>query len=133
MQGIVCALERRPIDAAVVGLAADLAARLGGALHVVVNESGVDAHDLGVDAQVHVLDVPTDEGLALVADEERAGLVVVGPVDESDSSPAVEVPVAIALAALGERPVVVLTAAAELHFGSGYYELTPAANGPGRA
>lgn len=120
MRAVVCAVERRPTDAAVLGLAADLAARLGGELHAV---SGDDDTPRMQEAHVHLVRLPAEEALKQVAEEERAGLVVVGPPDDSKPSAELDFPLAIALAAEGDTPLVVLAAGAELHVGSGHYEL----------
>jgi nucleotide-binding universal stress UspA family protein len=124
MRDVVCAVEGRPSDAAVLGLAADLAARLGGELHVV---SG-DADTLTLEeAHLHVVRLPADEALAQVAEEDRVGLAVVGPPDDSRPTAGLGVALAIAVAANGDLPVVVLAAGAELYVGSGHYELAAGA------
>lgn len=63
-----------------------------------------------------------DDAVRRVADEARAGLVVIGPPPASPPPSGLSIPVAVALAANGDTPVVVLTDAAELHRGSGHYE-----------
>jgi nucleotide-binding universal stress UspA family protein len=126
MRDVVCALEGRPSDVAALALATDLAARLGGDLHVVSGEDAVAADELGGRAAVHVLRLPPDEALKRVVHEERAGLAVVGPPDDAGAISRLGVRAAIALAADGEVPVVVLAAAAELQAGSGHYELAVA-------
>jgi hypothetical protein len=75
------------------------------------------------DAHLHVVRLPPEEALKQVAEEERAGLAVVGPPPDSQPSAELDVPLAIALAADGDTPLVVLAAGAELHVGSGHYEL----------
>ena len=124
MRDVVCALEGRPGDAALLGLAADLAARLGGELHAVTRSGDpIGAPGLGIDAQVHAVgEGPMDEAVRRVADEARAGLVVIGPPPASPPPSGLSIPVAVALAADGDTPVVVLTDAAELYLGSGHYE-----------
>ena len=123
MRSVMCAVEGRPTDAAVLGLAADLAARLGGELHVVTGDNTLTLEE----ARLHVVRLPADEALAQVAEEERVGLAVVGPPDDSRPSAGLDVPLAIALAANGEIPLVVLAAEAELYVGSGHYELAAGA------
>jgi hypothetical protein len=49
-----------------------------------------------------------DEAIMRVADEQRAGLAVVGPPQDGRPSSWLNVPTAIALAAAGDVPVVVL-------------------------
>jgi hypothetical protein len=124
MRDVVCAVEGRPSDAAVLGLAADLAARLGGELHVV---SGDDETLTLEEARLHVVRLPADEALAQVAEEERVGLAVVGPPDDSRPTAGLNVALAVALAADGDIPIVVLAAGAELYVGSGHYELAAGA------
>jgi nucleotide-binding universal stress UspA family protein len=124
LQDVVCAIEGRASDAAVVGLAADLAARLGGDLHAISDND--DALTLE-EAHLHVVRLAADEALTQVADEERAGLAVVGPPDDSQPGAGLDVPLAVALAANGDIPLVVLAAGAEQHIGSGHYELAAGA------
>jgi hypothetical protein len=124
LRDVVCAIEGRPGDAAVLGLASDLAARLGGELHTVTNrEDAIDPHDFGIEAECHVVRAPLDDAVKQLAGNVRAGLTVVGGL-AVDAASEPRVPPAIALAADGDVPVVVLTGAAELHAGSGHYELT---------
>lgn len=109
MRDVVCAIEGEASDAAVLGLAAELAARLGGELHAVTHsDDAIDAGELGLAADLHAVGLPTDEAVKQVAEEERAGLVVVGPPNERETSSDLNVATAIALAADGEIPVVVL-------------------------
>jgi nucleotide-binding universal stress UspA family protein len=123
MRSVMCAVEGRPTDTAVLGLAADLAARLGGELHVVSGDDTLTVEG----ARLHVVRLPADEALAQVAEEERVGLAVVGPPDDSRPSAELDVPLAIAAAANGDIPLVVLAAEAELYAGSGHYELAAGA------
>jgi nucleotide-binding universal stress UspA family protein len=128
MRDVVCAIEGQPGDAAVLGLARDLATRLGGDLHAVsASDAEIDPRELGSDAALHVVHAPADEAVQRVADRVRAGLVVVGAPNDGGASPGVNVPLAIALAAEGDIPLVVLTGAAKLHAGSGHYELAASA------
>jgi Universal stress protein family len=120
---VVWAIEGRPSDAAVLDLAADLAARLGSDLHAVIARDDVGEQDIGVAAAVHVARSRTDEAIRRAADEERAGLAVVGPPENSGPSSWLNVPSTIALAATADIPVVVLTGATELHNASGHYQL----------
>jgi nucleotide-binding universal stress UspA family protein len=125
MRDVVCAIEGRQSDVAVLALATDLAERLGGQLHAI---SGGDhpmaAEDLGgVGAAVHVVRSPIDDAVKRIVHEERAGLAVVGPPHDGEPASGLDLPLAIALAADGEVPVVVLAAPAELQVGSGHYEL----------
>jgi nucleotide-binding universal stress UspA family protein len=120
MRDVVCAFEGRATDTAVLALGADLADRLGGELHVVAAPEQLTDGDLGLDLQLHPADSSIDSSVHRVADAVRAGLIVVGP---PDPVPALNVPLPIALVASGETPVVVLGARAELHIGSGHYEV----------
>jgi nucleotide-binding universal stress UspA family protein len=87
LRDVVCALERGPWDEDVLQLAGDLAERLGGEMHVA-----------------------DEDDLKSAVDQRTAGLLVVGgPGDANGVSP---MPLAIALAAKGEVPVVVLPRAA---------------------
>jgi nucleotide-binding universal stress UspA family protein len=127
MRDVVCAIEGRQSDVAVLALATDLAERLGGQLHAI---SGGDhpmaADDLGVGATVHVVRSPIDDAVKRIVHEERAGLAVVGPPHDGEPASGLDLPLAIALAADGEVPVVVLAAPVELQVGSGHYELAGA-------
>jgi nucleotide-binding universal stress UspA family protein len=125
---VVCAIEGRPGDAAVLGLAGDLATRLGGDLHAVSDSDvGIDPREFSFDAALHVVHAAADEAIKSVADHVRAGLVVVGAPNEGDPGRGLNVPLAIALAADGDIPIVVLAGAAKLHVGSGHYELAASA------
>jgi len=125
MRDVVCVVEGRPSDGAVLGLAADLATRLGGDLHV-ISQNEEDARTLDR-AHLHIVPLPPDEAVRQVADEQRAGLAVVGPPDDSRPSTELGAALAIRLAADGDTPLVVLADHAALHLGSGHYELTAGA------
>jgi nucleotide-binding universal stress UspA family protein len=128
VRDVVCAIEGRPGDAAVLGLAADLATRLGGDLHAVSDSDvGIDPREFSVGAALHVVHAAADEAVKSVADHVRAGLVVVRAPNEGDPGRGLNVPLAIALAADGDIPIVVLAGAAKLHVGSGHYELAAGA------
>jgi nucleotide-binding universal stress UspA family protein len=150
MQCVVCGLEDKETDIQVVRLAADLASRLGGDLHVVygyapeaakgavsvvpdpaLDEELRDAADgrvaltlaeAGVKAQTHVFPLPAADALEHVADQQRAGLAVAGPPERSGLDSAVGGSIAIRFAADGSTALVVLPAEAELELGSGHYE-----------
>jgi nucleotide-binding universal stress UspA family protein len=139
MRDVVCAVEGRSSDVPVIGLAADLAARLGAELHVVVSsesgargersaESGLASvlEGAGLTAHTHVLALPTDDAVERVASEERAVLAVMGPPESSEPSSVPETPPAIRLAAAGSTALVVLPSEADLQLGSGHYELAGA-------
>jgi hypothetical protein len=139
MRDVICAVEGRPSDVPVIGLAADLAGRLGAELHVVVSSEPGARTDhsaetrlasvlegTGVEAHSHALAVPTDDAVERVASEERAVLAVVGPPESSEPSSVLEPPVAIRLAAAGSTALVVLPGEADLQRGSGHYELAGA-------
>jgi nucleotide-binding universal stress UspA family protein len=155
MRCVVCGVEGKDTDVQVVRLAADLASRLGGDLHVVcgyapeaVREPGSvapdAAHDeelrefavkelarilaeVGVKAQTHVFPLPAADALEHVADQQRAGLAVVGPPERNGPGSAVGRSTAIRFAVDGSTGLVVLPTEAELELGSGHYEL---ATGP---
>ena len=139
MRNVICAVEGRPSDVPVIGLAADLARRLGAELHVVAGRepssgSGESAEDrltgvlegAGLDAHTHALALPTEDAVERVASEERAVLAVVGPPEAGKPSSVLNGPVAIRLAAAGRTALVVLPGKAELQVGSGHYELARA-------
>ena len=128
IRDVVCALEGRPSDPAVLGLAADLATRLEGRVHAVTDrDDAIDPRELGIDAVPHVVRAPADEALKGVADRVRAGIAVVGAPNAAVPGSTLNVPLAIALAADGDIPVVVLTDVTELQAGSGHYELAATA------
>ena len=136
MRDVVCAVEGRPSDVPVIGLAADLARRLDAELHVVVgSESGVGTGEsaadrltgalegTGLEAHTHVLALPTDDAVDRVASEQRAVLAVVGPPEGGEPGSVLNGPVAVRLAAAGSTALVVLPSKADLQLGSGHYEL----------
>jgi nucleotide-binding universal stress UspA family protein len=123
MRTVVCALEGRVSDPAVLGLAADLAARLGGGLHV-VTAGDEPTESTGMELSVHRAGPQLEETVTQVAGHHRAGLAVAGPPDYNDPGSELNIPLAVELAATGEVPVVVLPPEAELYAGSGHYELT---------
>jgi nucleotide-binding universal stress UspA family protein len=123
MRGVVCAVEGRASDTAVLALAADLAARLGGELHAVAAPEQLTDGDLGLDLEVHPVASFIHAAVKGVAGAARAGLIVVGPPEGGNPLPPLNVPLPVALVSDGERSVVVLSAEAELHIGSGHYEL----------
>jgi nucleotide-binding universal stress UspA family protein len=139
MRDVVCAVEGRPSDVSVIGLAADLARRLGAELHVVVSsESGARRDEsaesrsaivlegAGVEAHTHALALPIDDAVEQVASDERAVLAVVGPPESGEPGSVLNGLVAIRLAAAGSTALVVLPSKAELQLGSGHYELAGA-------
>jgi nucleotide-binding universal stress UspA family protein len=139
MRDVVCAVEGRPSDVPVIGLAADLARRLGAELHVVVSsESGARRDEstesrsaivlegAGVEAHTHALALPIDDAVEQVASDERAVLAVVGPPESGEPGSVLNGLVAIRLAAAGSTALVVLPSKAELQLGSGHYELAGA-------
>ena len=143
MRDVICGVEGNgdPTDFAVLKLAGDLAARLGGALHAVHGyEPGelpaaapgpqrslkalVDAS--GVKAATVVVPSPPAEAIRREAEEQRAGLIVVGAGGGGrDSVP--RDAVAIELAAGGSTALAVLPREAALAPGSGHYELATSA------
>ena len=129
-------------DVAVLRLAADLAARLGGELHAVHGydpgtlppQAAGPQHRLndalrqsGLETKASVVPLDAAEALEHVADQQRAGLVVVGSPEDIPRDSALPGPVAIRLAAAGSTALVVLPAAAELMPSSGHYELVDGA------
>jgi nucleotide-binding universal stress UspA family protein len=128
LRDVVCAIEGRPGDAAVLGLGSDLATRLGGELHTVANrDDAIDPGEFAIEAERHFVRGPLDGAVKRVASEVRAGLAVVRGPAAPASMDEPQIPLAIALAADGDVPVVVLTGVAQLHAGSGHYELTGSA------
>ena len=123
----------------VIGLAADLARRLGADLHIAVGSEsfargGESAEmrlasvleGIDVEAHTHTLPLATDDAVERVASDERAVLAVVGPPETDEPSSVLSAPVAIRLAAAGSTALVVLPSKAELQVGSGHYELARA-------
>jgi nucleotide-binding universal stress UspA family protein len=151
MRRVVCGVEGKDTDVQVVRLAADLASRLRGDLHAVrgyaaeamrgatsvapdpaLDEELRNAADeklaltlaeAGVQAQTHVFPLPPADALEHIADQERAGLAVVGPPDRNGLDTAVGRSIAIRFAVDGSTGLVVLPTEAELELGSGHYEL----------
>jgi nucleotide-binding universal stress UspA family protein len=149
MRSVVCGVAGEETDSALLRLAADLANRLGGDLHAVhayspasieaargpeaappdaerrraaVERLALALEDAGVDAQASVLPLPPAQALETVADEQRAGLIVVGSRGPSQLGSFHIGPVPTQLAH-GRTAVVVLPLGARLEAGSGYYEL----------
>jgi nucleotide-binding universal stress UspA family protein len=134
MRSVVCGLSEDERDVAVLRLAADLAARLGGHLQVVQAYEDADAHDAehrvadtlesaGVDADAIIAPGPPADALREVADQHHASLIVVGSgtgtIPPSNALGAVPTQ----LAAAGRLAVVVVPSGAVLDQGSGHYEL----------
>jgi nucleotide-binding universal stress UspA family protein len=141
MRDVVCGVEGDggQTDLAVLKLAADLAARLGGALHAVHGyepgelPAGAPGpqrrlndvlHACGIDARATVVPSPPAEAIQRVAEEQRAGLVVVGARGQRGRDSMLHGSVAIELAAEGSTALVVLPGQAALEPGSRPYELT---------
>jgi nucleotide-binding universal stress UspA family protein len=150
MRSVVCGVAGEETDPALLRLAADLANRLGGELHAVhaYNPGAMEAtgapeaappaaeprqtaaerlahalEEAGVDAQASVLPLPATQALETVADEHRAGLIVVGSRGPSQLGSFHHGPVPTQLSTQGRTAVVVLPLGARLEAGSGYYEL----------
>lgn len=140
MRDVVCGIEGDggQMDLAVLKLAADLAARVGGSLHAVHGyEPGerpaaapgpqrslremVDA--AGIDAWPAVVPAPPAEAIQRVAEEQRAGLIVIGSKGRRHHDSVPHGSVAIELAAKGSTALVVLPGEVALEPGSGHYEL----------
>jgi nucleotide-binding universal stress UspA family protein len=141
MRAVVCGVAGGDTGIAVLQLAGDLARRLGAELYAVhaYDEGKLDAaapgpqrklNDLlersGVDGHGIVLPLPVVDTLEHVAEEERAGLIVIGSQTREGSDSPLHGSVATRqLAADGDTAVVVLPPEAELEIGSGHYELLP--------
>jgi nucleotide-binding universal stress UspA family protein len=150
MRSVVCGVADEETDPALLRLAADLANRLGGELYAVHAYSpgsmeatgGPEAdrpdgesrqaaaqrlalalEETSVEAQASVLPLPPAQALETVADEQRAGLIVVGSMGPSQLGSFHHGPVPTQLATQGHTAVVVLPLRARLEPGSGYYEL----------
>jgi nucleotide-binding universal stress UspA family protein len=134
MRPVVCGIADAEVDAPTVRLAADLAARLGGQLHVVHGHEGADVHDeearlaralerAGVDADAIVDSAPPADALRRVADQQKASLIVVGVGARTVPPSSALGSVPTQLAAFGRSAVVALPAGARLDQGSGHYEL----------
>jgi nucleotide-binding universal stress UspA family protein len=151
LRSVVCGVAGEETDPALLRLAADLANRLGGELHAVhaYNPGPMEApeaappaaeprqtaaerlahalEEAGVDAQASVLPLPATQALETVADEQRAGLIVVGSRGPSQLGSFHHGPVPTQLSTQGRTAVVVLPLGARLEAGSGYYELVAGA------
>jgi nucleotide-binding universal stress UspA family protein len=134
-RSLVCPIESREVDVQVLRLASDLAGRLGTSLHAVhgyghngaspagaERELALAVAAAGVDAQAHVLALPTVDALLSVA-ERRAGMVVVGAPAPREAHSVIGAHVALPVVADAGSPVVVLPPRAELAPGSGHYEV----------
>jgi nucleotide-binding universal stress UspA family protein len=148
MRSVVCGVEGGETDVRALRLAADLAARLGGDLHAVhgyesegpttvepARQPDDERHTAALrhltlaviqagvgEARRHVLALPLHEALERVAQQERAGLIVVGPPEHGGPTP-----VAIRLAVEGSTALAALPTEADLEAGSGHYELAASA------
>jgi nucleotide-binding universal stress UspA family protein len=150
IRSVVCGIAGEEGDASLLRLAEDLARRLGGDLHVVhaydpwarhVAPAGGPAAPVDVDlrrsaelrlatalrnteVEAHgvVLSLRAAEALDRVAEEKRAGFVVVGSQGRSKLGSVLHGSVPTRLAAEGSTAVVVLPPAARLEPGSGHYE-----------
>jgi nucleotide-binding universal stress UspA family protein len=154
MRSVVCGVAGEETDPALLRLAADLANRLGGQLHAVhtYNPGAMEAtgapeaappaaeprqaaaerlahalEEAGVDAQASVLPAPATQALETVADEQRAGLIVVGSMGPGKLGSFHHGSVPTQLSTQGRTAVVVLPLGARLEAGSGYYELVAGA------
>lgn len=150
LRPVVCGVEGSDTDQSTLRLAADLALRLGAALHAVhafnprpvapgpaavmppvmpalseAAEATLEhaVTEAGVEARRCVVSSPPAEGLIRVADETGAGLIVVGSPGRGKLGSAILGSVAIQLAAEARVPVVVLPPNALLEGGSGHYEV----------
>jgi nucleotide-binding universal stress UspA family protein len=150
LRPVVCGVEGSDRDQSTLRLGADLALRLGAALHAVhafhprpmapgpaavtpptlpVLSEAAEATlehavtEAGVEARRCVISAPAAEGLVRVADEIGAGLIVVGSRGRGRLGSAIHGSVAIRVAAEARVPVVVLPADALLEGGSGHYEV----------
>jgi nucleotide-binding universal stress UspA family protein len=136
MRSVVCGVAGEETDSALLRLTVDLANRLGGELYA-VHAYSPDAdprqpaaerlahalEEAGVDAQGSVLPLPPAQALETVADEQRAGLIVVGSRGPSELGSFRHGSVPTQLATQGRTAVVVLPLGARLEAGTGYYEL----------
>jgi nucleotide-binding universal stress UspA family protein len=150
MRSVVCGVAGDETDSALLQLAGDLATRLGAELHAVhaydpssthatVPEAPIPPRDAGlhepaehrlalalqeagVDAQASALPGLAAEALERVAEQHRAGLIVVGARRASKLGSTLLGSVPTQLAAQGRTAVVVLPLGARLERGSGHYE-----------
>ena len=154
LRPVVCGVEGSNRDHSTLRLAADLAERLGAALHAVhafdprpvaPSPAGAMAPTLpvlsqaaeatlehalsnaGVEAKRHVVSSPPADALMRVVEEIGAGLLVVGSPGRGKIGAAILGSVAIRLAAEARVAVVALPPAASLERGSGHYEGTDVA------
>jgi nucleotide-binding universal stress UspA family protein len=148
MRSVVCGVADDDTATATLRLADDLAARLGGQLYAVHAYGHATAHapkpnppieaDLrhmaeerletaletaGVQAHASVAPLPPAQSLQLVAEEQRAGLIVVGFGGQGTVASTGLGAVPTELAATGRTAVVVMPPGARLEPGSGHYEL----------
>jgi len=149
LSSVVCGVEGSDRDVEVLRLGADLAARLGGALHAVhafepwpalgpstpaplpepeLREAaertlGRSLRAAGVAARGHAAARPAARALEECAQREGAALIVVGSQGHGKLASVVLGSVSIQLTAESKRPVVVLPADTQLEPGSGHYEL----------
>jgi nucleotide-binding universal stress UspA family protein len=150
LRPVVCGVEGSDRDQSTLRLGADLALRLGAAVHAVhafnprpvapgpaavmppissVLTEAAEATlehavaEAGVEARRRVVSAPAAEGLMRVADETGAGLLVVGAPGRGKLGSALLGSVAVELAAEARVPVVVLPPDALLEGGSGHYEV----------
>ena len=136
MRSVVCGVSNDEADAPIVRLAADLAARLGGRLHVVhAHEDGdVDAEArvaraverAGVEAGTVTAAAPPADALREAAYQHHASLIVVGSGRGTVPPSTALGSVPTQLAAGGRTAIVALPPGAALDEGSGHYELAAA-------
>jgi nucleotide-binding universal stress UspA family protein len=147
MRSVVCGIAGDETDSALLHLAGDLATRLGAELHAVhaydpsatvqgapirpadagLHESAelrlaLALQEAGVDAQASALPGQATETLERVAEQHRAGLIVVGARQAGKLGSTLLGSVPTQLAARGRTAVVVLPLGARLERGSGHYE-----------
>jgi nucleotide-binding universal stress UspA family protein len=148
MRTVVCGVADDDTATATLRLADDLAARLGGQLHAVYAHDQTKAQaptpnppiepelrhtaaerldaaleGAGVQAHATVAPMPPAQVLQRVAEEQKAGLIVVGFGDHGKGAAIGVGAVPTELAATGRTAVVVMPPAARLEPGSGHYEL----------
>jgi nucleotide-binding universal stress UspA family protein len=151
MRSVVCGVAGEETDLALLRLAADLADRLGGCLHAVhaspswAQLAGMGAaparppdddlrrsaerrltlalEEAGVAARETVLPLPAPDALERIAEEKRAGLIVVGSRGRGKLGSTLQGSVPTRLAGEGRTAVVVLPPRARLEAGSGHYEM----------
>jgi nucleotide-binding universal stress UspA family protein len=147
MRTVVCGVADDDTATATLRLADDLAARLGAQLHAVHAYDQTKTHappnppiepelrhaaaerldaaleGAGVQAHTTVALMPPTQVLQRVAEEQKAGLIVVGFGDHGKGAAIGVGAVPTELAATGRTAVVVMPPAARLEPGSGHYEL----------